>query len=98
MRSGYVVYQAATEVNTRTISKHDWLLVGVEDQDQLHWGPENNWKVPAADISDAAWPHIERDDGLLYEPDEEAKNDDGAPVQKPEVRGADKAKRQPRSR
>lgn len=97
-RKGYVEYQRPTHLNTRTITEAEWRMAGVDDQPSLFWGPSNNWRVPAGDISDAAWGHIVNDPGLLHVvPEEEANTDDGAPVQEQEVRGAGKSKRQPRN-
>lgn len=92
---GYVVYHAPTLMNTRTITNEEWSRIGVEDQDTLHWGPENNWKVPAADVSVGAWPHIEGDSGFSHVIDEEPEQestDDGDAVPESEVRESADAK------
>lgn len=98
-RSGYVVYEAPTTLNTRTITKKEWASVGVEDQEDLFWGAANNWKVPASDISDAAWPHIEADPGLRHEEDaeKEGSTDGGAEVSEQKTRRAGKSQQQSRN-
>lgn len=84
-RSGYVKYLAPTELNQRQISKQDWATVGI-DHETVTWDRSNNWRVPASNISDEAWPHIEADTGLRYVPEEEGT--DGAQVPKSKVRRA----------
>lgn len=81
-RKGYVVYNAPTQFNTKTITGAQWAQAGVDDQETAHWGAENNWKIPAERFSDAAWPFIEADPSLRYEGGE----DDRAPVSESEVR------------
>lgn len=87
-RKGYVVYKAPTQNNTRTITAEEWLRIGVEDQETLFWGPANNWKVPAADVNDAAWPHIEGDSGFSHEK-EEPDDNKGDEVPESQVREPD---------
>jgi hypothetical protein len=83
-RKGYVRYVAPTQFNTRTITKQNWLDAGVEDMDAVHWGPENNWKVPAKRFSVDAWPIIEADSSLVHE----GGDDDRVEVSEPEARDA----------
>jgi len=98
MREGYVEYLRATDLNTRSITAAEWTTVGVEDQNTLIWGPSNNWRIPADEISDAAWPHIENDNGLRHVvPEKQEADDAGTEVSEPEVRGTDKPKRKPRN-
>lgn len=83
-RKGYVVYDAPTQFNTRTLTKQDWERLGVTDMDTVHWGPENNWKVPADKFSDHAWPYIEAESSLRHE----GGDDDRDEVPEPEARSA----------
>lgn len=92
-RKGYVRYDAPTQFNTRTITKQNWEQLGVTDMETVHWGPENNWKIPADKFSHDAWPFIEAESSLLHEEDtpppvlrKEEVSDDRVEVSEPVAR------------
>lgn len=54
--------QYTGEASLRTITKEDWLTLGIE-HDDLEWNFHNNFRIPAEDISDGARSYLLKKDG-----------------------------------
>lgn len=49
----------------RIIDKQGWLAAGVDDQDEVVWSVDNEYKVPASELSEKAIAYCQKDGRFL---------------------------------
>lgn len=65
------------QASLRTISKDDWLSLGIEHED-VEWNFHNNFRVPAEDLTDGARKYLLKKDGRFELVDAEEADEEEA--------------------
>lgn len=63
LKEKVVKYVGTADV--REITEANWRAIEITDQKTVRWSRDNNYTVPAKDLSSAALDYVQRDEGLV---------------------------------